>query len=149
MGATMRMATAILALVLLAAPALAFNTKKLGQWGSLDLSDLDKLIGQAPKLKAEVDAALTQVKKTAEEVKCVGQRFPGPWKELGGYRVAPYTCWFADDKWLNITANVKVTDKRGHAFDAPSERAMKRAVKFTEANPTWNWTEKDPTGIFQ
>lgn len=144
----LRTVTAIFALALLASAALAFNTKKLGQWGSLDLSELDKLIGQSPKLKAEVDAALAQVKKTAEQVKCVGQRFPGPWKELGGYRVAPYTCWFADDKWLNISADVKVIDKRGHAFTAPSDRAMKRAVKFIEDRPTWDWTEKDPTGVF-
>jgi hypothetical protein len=143
-----RTVTAILALALLTSTALAFDTKKLGQWGSLDLSDLDKLIGQAPKLKVEVDTALTQVKKTAEQVKCVGQRFPGPWKELGGYRVAPYTCWFADDKWLNISADVKVTDKRGHAFNEPSDRAMKRAVTFIETNPAWNWTEKDPSGVF-
>jgi hypothetical protein len=143
-----RTATIILALIFLLQPALAFDTRKLGQWGSLDLSDLDELIGKAPKLRAEVDAALAQAKKTAEQVKCVGQRFPGPWKELGGYRVAPYTCWFADDKWLNISADVKVIDKRGHAFTEPSDRAMKRAVKFIEGRPTWNWTEKDPTGVF-
>lgn len=133
--------------LLLVNPALAFDTKLLGQGGSLFLDDLTKLIDKAPKLKAEVDQALQQTKKTADHVICTGFRFSGEWKELGGYRAAPYTCMFADNKFLNIAADVKVNDKRGHAFDKPSKEAMKQAVKFTESNPRWTWTEKDPTGV--
>ncbi len=62
--------------VLAASPALAFDTKELGQGGSLPLSDLDALIGQSAPLKQEVTAALAAAKKKPGDVICSGNRFP-------------------------------------------------------------------------
>lgn len=134
----------LIAALLSSTPALAFDTQKLGQWGSLSLSDLAALIGKTPKLKAEIDQALAALKTDADAVKCTGRRFPGPWAELGGLRVAPYSCRFADTKWLSIRATVRVSDKKGRAFDEPSPQAMKRAVNVSETDLRWTWTAKDP-----
>lgn len=129
--------------VLAASPALAFDTNKLGQGGSLPLSDLDALIGQSAPLKQEVTAALATAKKKPGDVICSGNRFPNQWVNLGGLRAAPYTCDFSG-KWLIIEAATRVTDKTGHAYDTITSAAMKKAVKVTETNPTWKWTTEDP-----
>ena len=134
----------LLAVTLLAAtPALAFDTNKLGQGGSLTLSDIDGLIAQSAALKQEVAAALTAAKMKADDVICSGNRFPSQWVNLGGMRAAPYTCGFSG-KWLIIEATTRVTDKAGHAYDTITPAAMKKAVKVTETNPTWKWTTEDP-----
>src|SRR4029079_19678453 len=125
------MATCALS-TLFAGQALAFDTTQLGQMGSTDMEDLKALVDQTPKLRAEVDQAMAEVKKTEIQVKCAGQRFPGSWEELGGARVAPYLCKFADDKWLGINANVRLTDKRGRTYDKPSKQAMKNAENAIE-----------------
>jgi hypothetical protein len=134
----------LLTIIFLAAmPAHAFDANKLGQGGSLTLSDLDGLIGQSAALKKEVAAALADAKKKADEVICSGNRFPREWVNLGGMRAAPYTCEFTG-KWLIIEAATKVTDKTGHAYDTITPAAMKNAVKVTETNPTWKWTTENP-----
>jgi hypothetical protein len=136
----------VFAALLLAQPAQGFDTKQLGQVGSTDVSDLAPLVVKTPKLKAEVDQALAEVKKKDEQVKCAGQRFPGSWAELSGARVAPYLCEFAADKWLLIQADVRVIDKRGRAYDKPTKQAMKNAVDFTETKLRWEWSAKPPDG---
>jgi hypothetical protein len=128
---------------LVAVPARAFDANKLGQGGSLPLSDLDGLIGQSAALKKDVAAVLADAKKTADEVICSGNRFPREWVNLGGMRAAPYTCGFAG-KWLIIEATTKVTDTAGHVYDTITTAAMKKAVKVTETNPTWKWTTENP-----
>ena len=50
---------AVVAALFAASPGLAFDANKLGQGGSLPLSDLDALIAQSAALKQEVAAALT------------------------------------------------------------------------------------------
>lgn len=65
-----------IALLLGVTPALAFDTSKLGQWGSLPLSDIMPLIGKTPKLQSEVASALRDAKKTADNLMCDGMRFP-------------------------------------------------------------------------
>jgi hypothetical protein len=130
-------------ILLAAAPALAFDANKLGQGGSLPLSDLDGLIGQSAVLKREVAAALADASKRADEVICSGNRFPSQWVTLGGMRAAPYTCEFPG-KWLIIEATTKVTDKAAHVYDTITAAAMKKAVKVTETNPTWKWTTENP-----
>jgi hypothetical protein len=133
----------ITVVVLAASPALAFDANKLGQGGSLPLSDLDPLLAQSAPLKGEVATALTAAKKKADDVICSGNRFPNQWVHLGGARAAPYTCDFSG-KWLIIEATTQVVDKAGHAFDAITPAAMKNAVKIKETNPTWKWTTEDP-----
>ena len=70
-------------------PALAFDTGKLGQEGSLPLSDIMPLIDKYPQLKDEVTGALAAGNKTPDTALCDGMRFPGSWTNLGGGRVAP------------------------------------------------------------
>jgi hypothetical protein len=134
---------AVVAALFAASPGLAFDANKLGQGGSLPLSDLDPLIAQSAALKQEVAAALTTVKKRADDIICSGNRFPSQWVNLGGLRAAPYTCNFAG-KWLIIEAATWVTDKAGHAYDTITPAAMKKAANVKETNPTWKWTTEDP-----
>ena len=140
----MMRAAIVVATVLLAHPALAFDTTQLGQMGSTDMEDMKELIDKTPKLRSEVDQAMAQIKKTEIQVKCAGQRFPGSWQELGGTRVAPYLCEFADDKWLLINADVRLTDKRGRAYGKPSKQAMKNAENVSETNLRWSWSATPP-----
>src|ERR1700750_3248971 len=97
------LARLILLASLLPAPALAFDTDKLGQAGTLFLGDIKSLIDQSPKLRAEVDEAAKKVDKPKDEILCSGNRFPGQWVHLGGGRVSPYECNFGE-KWLKLRA---------------------------------------------
>ena len=133
----------IAAVFLTASPAFGFDTSKLGQFGSLPLSDIMPLIGKSAQLQSEVKAALSEAKKDADSLMCDGARFPGSWVNLGGERAAPYTCDFGG-KWLVIDATVRVTGKKGRAFEKVDDTAMKNADKVTESKPTWTWTIEDP-----
>jgi hypothetical protein len=135
---------ALVVVLLATSPALAFDTNKLGQGGSLPLSDLDPLIGQSAKLKAEVAAALVRINKKADDVICAGNRFPREWVNLGGLRTAPYACDFKG-KWLVLKAQVRVTGADATVYDAITPAAMQNAAKVTETQPTWKWTTKDPS----
>ena len=74
---------AVVAALFAASPGLAFDANKLGQGGSLPLSDLDPLIAQSAALKQEVAAALTTAKKRADDIICSGNRFPSQWVTCG------------------------------------------------------------------
>jgi hypothetical protein len=132
-----------IALMLVASPAMAFDTSKLGQGGTLPLGDLVPLIGKSAQLNAEVGRALDQIKKKPDDVICDGMRFPGQWTHLGGERVSPYTCDFGS-KWLQIQATVRITGPGGQVFETITPAAMKNATKVTETNLTWKWTTEDP-----
>lgn len=124
-------------------PALAFDTSKLGQWGSPPLGDLMPLIGKSPQLLSEVQNALHDSNKTPDTLICDGMRFPGAWLNLGGERVAPYTCAFAG-KWLQISADVRVTGKNGRVLATASRTAMRQATNVSETNVSWKWSDTDP-----
>src|SRR5215813_4561789 len=96
--------------------ALAFDTSKLGQWGILPLDDLASIIAKSARLQEEISEVLSEGNKKQEDVTCVGIRFPGQWKNLGGLRVSPYACDFGA-KWLQIRATVRITDRHGQAFE--------------------------------
>lgn len=132
-----------LALILVASPAAAFDTSKLGQGGTLPLDDLMPLIGKSAQLKREVDQALAEDKKKPDEIICSGVRFPRQWVHLGGSRVSPYTCGFGA-KWLQIRATVRITDRSGRAFETATPAAMKNASKVSETDLTWKWTTEEP-----
>jgi hypothetical protein len=132
-----------IALLLAASPAVAFDTGKLGQGGSLPFDDLMPLIGQSAQLKREVDQALAEVKKKPEDVICSGKRFAREWVHLGGSRVSPYACDFGA-KWLQIRATVQITDRGGRAFETITPAAMKNASKVSETGPMWKWTTEEP-----
>ena len=132
------------ALLLGALPAVAFDTGKLGQGGSLTLDEIMPLIATSTRLRAQVNEALKQRKKKPADILCDGMRFPGQWTQLGGARVSPYSCDFGG-KWLQIEATVRITDRRGRAFETITPEAMKNAATVRETNPTWKWTTEDPS----
>jgi hypothetical protein len=142
----MQPAIAVLALVMSAAPALAFDTRTLGQWGSLPIEDIKPLIDKTPKLKREIDEALAKLGKKQDDIMCDGRRFPGPWEELGGTRVSPYSCQFGE-RWLVIRTKVRVTGKGGKVYERASREAMRRAKDVAETNPTWSWHDKEPENL--
>jgi hypothetical protein len=139
-----RYAIAIVTAATLAAsgPARAFDMSKLG-YGSLFVGDFMPLINASPKLKTEVQAALAAAKKKPDEQLCEAPRFPGPWENLHGEHVAPFTCNIGG-KWLQINATIRVTGPKGEVFETESAAAMKRASKISQTNPTWTWTDEDP-----
>jgi hypothetical protein len=139
----MRKCLTLATMLLAATPAVAFDASKLGQGGSLPLSDLDRLIGQSAKLKGEVAAALAKINKKADDVICSGNRFPREWVNLGGLRAAPYACNF-DGQWLLIDATVTVSGPHGRVYDTITPAAMHNAGKVSETHPTWKWTDKAP-----
>jgi hypothetical protein len=112
---------------------------KLGQWGSLPLDDLTPVIAKSAELQQEINKALSEGNKKQGDVMCVGMRFPGQWKNLGGLRVSPYTCDFGA-KWLQIHAAVRITNRRGQAFETITAEAMKNATNVSETNLNWKWT---------
>ena len=128
-----------LALLLGTSSALAFDTSKLGQWGSLPLDDLTPVIAKSAELQQEINKALSEGNKKQGDVMCVGMRFPGQWKNLGGLRVSPYTCDFGA-KWLQIHAAVRITNHRGQDFETITAEAMKNATNVSETNLNWKWT---------
>jgi hypothetical protein len=128
-----------LALLLSMSSALAFDTSKLGQWGSLPLDDLAPIIAKSTRLQQEISQVLAEGNKKQEDVTCLGMRFPGQWKHLGGVRVSPYACDFGA-MWLQIRATVRISDGRGQAFEATTDKAMNNATKVSETNLTWKWT---------
>jgi hypothetical protein len=133
----------LIAALVTVSPALAFDTSKLGQEGSLPLSDLMPLIAKSAQLQGEVKTALGGINKSADNVICDGMRFPGSWVNLGGERVAPYTCDFGG-RWLQISAVVRITGAKGRAIETITPAAMKDASKVSETNLTWKWTTQDP-----
>jgi hypothetical protein len=133
-----------LTLLLGTSPALAFDTGKLGQWGSLPLDDLMPTIAKSARLQQEIKDALSQDNKIQEDVRCFGMRFPGRWKKLGGLRVSPYACDFGA-KWLQINTNVRISGRRGQAFATITATAMKNATNVSETNLNWKWTTEDPS----
>ena len=78
-----------LALLFGTSAALAFDSTKVGQWGSLYLDDLSPVLAKSAQLKREVTAALARKNKKPEDILCFGMRFPGPWKNLGGMASRP------------------------------------------------------------
>ena len=72
----MLLRTIAVAVALVASPALAFDTSKLGQGGSLALSEIDPIIAKSPQLQREINQALLDGKKAKDDVICSGMRFP-------------------------------------------------------------------------
>src|SRR6266487_3658693 len=137
-----------LALLLGTCSALAFDTNKLGQWGSLFLDERAPDVAKAARRQQEIDEGLSQAEKKEGEVKCFGMRFPGQWKNLGGLRVSPYICDFGA-MWLQIHATVRIADRRGHVFETITDKAMNNATNVSETNLNWKWTTERPALNFK
>jgi hypothetical protein len=76
----------LVALLLGTSSALAFDSSKLIQFGTLPLDDLTPVIAKSALLQKEISKALSEDNKEPADVRCLGMRFPGPWKNLGGLR---------------------------------------------------------------
>jgi hypothetical protein len=135
------------ALLLGTSSALAFDTSKLIQFGSLPLDDLTPVIAKSAPLQQEINKALFEDNKKQGDVICLGMRFPGQWKNLGGLRVSPYACHFGA-KWLQIHATVRITDRHGQAFETITARAMKNATNVSESNLNWEWATECGTAVY-
>ena len=111
--------------------ALAFDSTKIGQWGSFCVDDLSPILAKSAQLNHEVITAFAEKNKKPEDILCFGMRFPGAWKNLGGTRVAPYTCDL-DGKYLRIDATARVIGHGGRTFEAINDTAMKRATVVSQ-----------------
>jgi len=58
---------------------------------------------------------------------------------LGGLRVSPYACDFGA-LWLQIRATVRITARKGQAFEAITDKAMNSATNVSQTNLIWKWT---------
>lgn len=134
----------VLILLLTLTPAFAFDSGQLGQLGSLTPEEKQALFAKSPKLDSEVAAEMSKLGKKIEDIPCDGMRFPGAWKELGGLRVAPYSCQFGN-RWLLIRAKVVLTGKGNKVFNQINREAMQQATDVKEIDPTWAWFDKEPT----
>jgi len=137
----------LVALLLGTSFALAFDSSKLIQFGTLPLDDLTPVIAKSALLQKEISKALSEDNKERADVRCLGMRFPGPWKNLGGLRVSPYACDFGA-KWLRIRATVRITDRHGRAFETITAKAMKNATKVRETNLNWEWATECGTAAY-
>jgi len=135
---TILLRAAAIALLLGTSPAVAFDTAKLGQRGTLSSDEIMPLIKQSRRLRQDFKQALAENKR--DSVSCDGMRFPGQWEELGGQRVAPYACHIGS-KWLIVRANVRITDRRGRVFEKITPEAMRNATNVRETSPRWEWTD--------
>ena len=135
----------LFALLVHATPALAFDTAKLSQGGSLplDADELQALIGKSSKLEREIDRAVAKAGKKPAEIICDGKRFSNAWKELSGRRVSPYHCDIGG-QWLTIRANVRVFDARGKLYQSINRKGMERADTVKESDPSWTWSDQEP-----
>jgi len=129
------------ALLATPAAAYAFDTQTLGQIGTIELARV-RGWKDTPRLRSEIDAELRKAGKSAEDVNCLGWRFPGAWVKLGGDRAPPYVCHFGD-KDLHMRWRVTLVDARGRRFDRASAAAKRDAEDLRLTHPVWRWSAPD------
>ncbi len=106
--------------------------------GTIALDEvMDQLKGE-PKLIAEIEAELKAQKIAADAVICVGSRFGGHWRELGGARSVPYECDIGKRK-LEIDGTVKLFDEKGREIDMGDEKAPEIAFDYSQTGLSWSW----------
>lgn len=124
-----------------------FDSRRIEGVGTLLLEDVMPLVRQAPRLRDEVDAALREANKTAQDVICIGKRIDGSWKFLAGARVQPYACKIGE-RWLEITAELRVSGAGGEHYSTVSDIAAQNARTIKETSPRWTWTTTKPRDWF-
>ncbi|BAZ39089.1 hypothetical protein NIES4101_50410 [Calothrix sp. NIES-4101] len=123
---------------------LASSTALAG--GSLPLSDLiEPVINQSDKLKKEVNHALSVTGKKPEQIICIGVRLGKQYAALSAARVAPFSCQFAENKYLTIKAINFV--KLPHSQVVTLEQFLKikptpENVSLTFKLKSWKWQKK-------
>ena len=124
-----------------AAEARGFDTRTLGQFGTVDLAHV-RSWKNTPRLRKQIEAELRKSGKSADDVDCLGRRFPGTWKHLGGDRAPPFVCHFGT-KDLHVSWTVTLVGKHGRRFIRPSARGRRNAKDYVSANPVWRWSAPD------
>ena len=125
------------------ADAPPFDSRRIEAIGTLLLDDIMPLVRQAPRLKDKVGSALRQANVKAQDVICIGRRIDGTWKHLAGTRVQPYVCKIGQ-RWLEITAEVRISGARGERYSTVSDIAAQNARTIKETKPRWNWVSIKP-----
>ena len=120
-----------------------FDSRRIEGVGTLTLAEIMRLVQQNPRLRDEVDTALREAGKKADETPCIGKRI-GNWKNLAGARVQPYTCKIGD-RWLRIAAELRISGAAGEHYSTVSDLAAQNATKIDESNPRWTWTTTKPS----
>lgn len=120
-----------------------FDSRRIEGVGTLALAEIMRLVRQNQRLRDEVDAALREAAKSADEITCIGKRI-GNWKYLAGARVQPYTCKIGE-RWLEITADLRVSGAGGEHYSTVSDIAAQNATRVSETNPRWTWTDTKPS----
>jgi hypothetical protein len=130
---------AVVLTLALAMPALAqTTTPSPGQGGSLPLSDVLIIAKPYPNLQTQVRLRLLATGLTKDKVTCAAQRFPNSWPQLGGARVAPYTCLIGK-RTLTIAAERTYYDKAGYKLKADDPSLVEKAARVTETRLKWSW----------
>jgi hypothetical protein len=106
--------------------------------GSTTLDDVIEQLLDEQKLTAEIFAELKAQNLKAEEVICVGSRFGGQWRNLGGARAVPYECEIGKKK-LAIEGTVHVYDDAGKELDMNEDASFEHAAEYRQADITWKW----------
>jgi len=106
--------------------------------GSTTLDDVIEQLQDEQKLTAEIFAELKAQNLKAEEVICVGSRFGGQWRNLGGARAVPYECEIGKKK-LAIEGTVHVYDDAGKELDMNEDASFEQAAEYRQADITWKW----------
>jgi hypothetical protein len=120
-----------------------FDSRRVEGVGTLALAEIMPLVRQNPRLRDEVDTALRESGAAADTTTCIGKRV-GNWRYLAGARVQPYTCKIGA-RWLEITADVRVSGPGGEYYSTVSDIAAQNATRINESNPRWTWTDAKPS----
>lgn len=110
--------------------------------GTLGLDEIMPLIGQSKKLTQEVNSALQNTGQKPEQITCLGIRLGKDFEPIDAYRVAPFDCRFAPNKFLHIEANNQVRLPGGRII--PLEELLKVQPRPTKATlvfrlESWQW----------
>ncbi len=110
--------------------------------GTLGLDEIMPLIRQSSKLTREVNAALDSTGQKADQITCVAVRLGRQFEPISAYRVAPFDCRFAPNKFLHVEAKNLVRLPNGQII--PLEELLKVQPRPTEVVPifhlqSWQW----------
>jgi hypothetical protein len=106
--------------------------------GSITLDEVIEQLQDQEKLTAEIFAELKAQNLKAEEVICVGSRFGGQWRNLGGARAVPYDCEIGKKK-LAIEGTVHIYDDGGKELDMNEDASFEHAAEYRQADIAWKW----------
>jgi hypothetical protein len=106
--------------------------------GSINLDEVIEQLQDEKKLVDEIFAELKAQNLKAEDVICVGSRFGGQWRNLGGARAVPYECEIGKKK-LTIDGTVHVYDDGGKELDMNEDASVEQAAEYRQADITWKW----------